>query len=119
MYRLVFAGLLALIAAPAWADDARELAYCSGVADHTFDSDRAAGDAEYLDEYADQAHIFMTLARRTAGRPSAAVLHEERRRGKEALSRPGLSDDDLHTIVQGCSDLHQQLMRNGLFRETP
>ena len=119
MKRLVLTGVSTLIAAPVSADSAKDMAFCAGVTDATFEFDRKAGDAEFLDEFADQAHIFMTLARRERDRPTSAVLHEERRKGREALSRPDLSDDDAHTLVQACSDLHQKLIRDGKWVEEP
>ncbi|MEM7026040.1 MAG: hypothetical protein AAF637_26195 [Pseudomonadota bacterium] len=108
--------MLALTTPSAAANDALAFARCAGVADAVFEFDLNAGDAEFLDDFANEAHIFMSLARR-AGTESPAILHLARRDGYQALSSGKLSDDDTHTEVQACSDLRQQLQRDGAFKE--
>ena len=83
-----------------------------------FAFDQAAADAEFLDAYADQAHIFYVLARHAANGEQSAALHIVRQQAKADLEQK-TNDDEIHVIIQACSDLHQQLMREGKFTETP
>ena len=101
------------------ATDPMEYARCAGVADAAFDQYRRDGETEYLDDRADEAHIFMALARRADHGRRSAALHLARNDGRKAMLREGATDDDLHTEVQWCSDLRQQLGRQGAFVETP
>jgi len=99
--------------------DPMEYARCAGVADARFEQQRRDGETEYLDGTADEAHIFMVLARRLDQGRRSAALHLARSDGHKAMLRQGATDDDLHTEVQWCSDLRQQLDRQGAFVEAP
>ena len=114
------AACFAALAIPAQAQDTTptELAQCAGVWDAMFAFDHAAADAEYLDQYAEQAHIFYVLARHAARGEQSAVLHIARQQAKAELERE-TDDDEIHGTIQACSDLHQHLMREGKFTETP
>ncbi|MEM1160464.1 MAG: hypothetical protein AAGJ28_05985 [Pseudomonadota bacterium] len=103
-------------APPANAETAETYARCAGVADSVFDFDLKAGDAELLDDIANEAHIFMVLARKE-GTNSAASLHIQRRDSHRAISTGKLSGDDVQTELQACSDLREALERRGAFTE--
>ena len=112
--------MLAALAVPAQAQESTptELAQCAGVWDAMFAFDLAAADAEYLDQYAEQAHIFYVLARQAMNGEQGAALHIARQQAKAELERE-TDDDEIHGTIQACSDLHQHLMREGKFTETP
>ena len=114
------AALIAALTLPAQAQEATptELAQCAGVWDAMFAFDHAAADAEYLDKYAEQAHIFYVLARHAAKGGQSAALHIARQQARADLEAE-TNDDEIHGTIQACSDLHQHLIREGRFIETP
>ena len=120
MTRAGLAAALLLAPAPASAqtEGTALLAHCAGIADAAFGAALSRDDRADMDYFADEAHIFMVLARR-AGGMAPGTLHQLRVEGAAQLFHDGATDDSIHALIQECSDLRQQLAREGRFVEAP
>ena len=94
-------------------------AHCAGIADAAFGGALSRDDREEMEYFAEEAHIFMVLARRYRGNTAAGTLKQLRVEGAAQLFHDAATDDSIHAMVQECSDARQALMRDGKCREDP
>lgn len=98
---------------------ARLHAHCAGIADAAFGGALSRDNREEMDYFADEAHIFMALARRGRGSVPVGILQQLRVEGAAQLFHDDATDDSIHALMQECSDARQALMRAGTWREDP
>ena len=120
LFAVIAASLAPLAHALTDEPNGEQLAFCAGVADFEADLALKVGDTDMLDSSVRTAHIFFTLAWQNAGEALPGDLYRNRKEARDELAELATktdptSDDDMHTLVQGCSDLQQHLMHQGRF----
>ena len=92
-------------------------AHCAGIADAAFGGALSRDDHFEMDYFADEAHIFMVLARQDRGDVPVRTLKQLRVEGAAQLFHENATDDSIHAMVQECSDTRQALGREGRWQK--